>query len=74
MRLASWEVKEIKKTAKKIFGEDTKVYLFGSRVDNTKKGGDIDYMLLQKIILMKMRLNFGVNFNKDLVNKKLILL
>jgi predicted nucleotidyltransferase len=27
---------------KEIFDKDSKVYLFGSRVDNSKKGGDID--------------------------------
>lgn len=42
MRLESREVEEIKQVAKECFGIETKVYLFGSRTDNNKKGGDID--------------------------------
>ncbi|SJM93827.1 DNA polymerase beta domain protein region (fragment) [Crenothrix polyspora] len=32
----------IQQNVKTIFGYATKVYLFGSRVDDSKKGGDID--------------------------------
>ena len=42
MRLEEWEVKEIKRSLREVFGENAKVYLFGSRIDNKKKGGDID--------------------------------
>ncbi|MDT0647424.1 nucleotidyltransferase domain-containing protein [Zunongwangia sp. F260] len=42
MRLKSSEIEEIKQVAKECFGTGAKVYLFGSRTDNTKKGGDID--------------------------------
>lgn len=45
MRLSPTHCDIIKIEAKKIFGEETKVFLFGSRVDDTKKGGDIDLML-----------------------------
>ncbi len=45
-RLKDWEVKIIKETAKKVFGEGTKVYLFGSRVYPEKKGGDIDLYVI----------------------------
>lgn len=33
---------KIIKCAKYYFGEDIKLYLFGSRVDDSKKGGAID--------------------------------
>ena len=39
MRLEEWGVREIKKAAKLVFGENVKVILFGSRVDDNKKGG-----------------------------------
>lgn len=32
-------------TAGQIFGSGVKLYLFGSRVDDTKRGGDIDLYL-----------------------------
>ncbi len=42
MRLSLFEIQNILKCTKDIFGEDSKVYLFGSRVDGSAKGGDID--------------------------------
>lgn len=42
MRLTAFEVNAIKQTAQEIFGSKAVVLLFGSRVDDTKKGGDID--------------------------------
>ena len=41
MRLTNNEVQIIKETFKDVF-EDGKIYLFGSRIDDSKKGGDID--------------------------------
>jgi len=42
MRLTAFEITAIKQHANTIFGDAAKVYLFGSRVDDSKKGGDID--------------------------------
>lgn len=42
MRLSLFEVETIVKLKNEIFGEDAKIYLFGSRVDDFQKGGDID--------------------------------
>ncbi len=44
MRLSTYEIEAIKDTFKKVF-RDGKIYLFGSRVDESKKGGDIDLFL-----------------------------
>ncbi len=41
MRLTSKEIHTIKTTVNRFF-EDSSVYLFGSRVDDSRKGGDID--------------------------------
>ncbi len=37
VRLSKDEIRVIKQTAKEIFGKKTKVYIFGSRADLTKK-------------------------------------
>jgi len=42
VRLSREEIKAITETAKEVFGKGVKVWLFGSRVDPTKRGGDID--------------------------------
>jgi predicted nucleotidyltransferase len=45
MRLTNYEVQMIKKAFKETF-KNGKIYLFGSRVDDTKKGGDIDLYII----------------------------
>ncbi|MCF6282028.1 MAG: nucleotidyltransferase domain-containing protein [Candidatus Polarisedimenticolaceae bacterium] len=46
MRLTYTEAKAIISETKKHFGRKAQVYLFGSRVDDTKKGGDIDLYIV----------------------------
>jgi len=45
MRLAVYEKEIILNILKEVFG-DVQVLLFGSRLDDTKKGGDIDLFIL----------------------------
>ena len=42
MRIKQHQVEIIKDAARQAFGEGSRVYLFGSRADDSKKGGDID--------------------------------
>ena len=42
MRIRKEDITTIKKITKEYFGSSAKVYLFGSRVNDQKKGGDID--------------------------------
>ena len=42
MRLKDYQVKAIKDAAQRCFGPNARVYLFGSRTDDTRRGGDID--------------------------------
>ena len=68
MRLTDRERDLIKRAFDEVFGEG-KIYLFGSRVDDTKRGGDIDLyiqtentqdMLIKKIdFLVKLKENIG---------------
>lgn len=42
MRLSPDLAQKIRRLVREHFGEKASVYLFGSRVDDTKRGGDID--------------------------------
>ena len=42
VRLAEWQILEIQKAFEECFGKIDHLWLFGSRVDLQKKGGDID--------------------------------
>jgi len=45
MRLSTDQIQAIRQAATASFGEDTAVWLFGSRADDRKKGGDIDLLV-----------------------------
>lgn len=60
MRLTEFEITAIKTLAKDVFGNHTRVALFGSRVNDQMRGGDIDlfisnadeYSLKKKVIFL----------------------
>jgi predicted nucleotidyltransferase len=45
MRLSEYEQKTIRDLARETFGRDSRVFIFGSRVDDTRRGGDIDILI-----------------------------
>ena len=45
MRLSTDQIQAVRYAATATFGQDTQVWLFGSRVDDAKKGGDIDLLV-----------------------------
>ncbi len=68
MRLENIVLYKIKEAIYDSFG-DVKIYLFGSRVDDTKKGGDIDIAIdtnLDAIEFRRSKIKFLTNlFKKD---------
>ncbi len=46
MRITTKEHKAIVNIAHQFFDETAEIYLFGSRVDDNKKGGDIDLYII----------------------------
>ena len=47
MRLSAHEINSIKDTIKSV-DQNARIYLFGSRVDNKKRGGDIDLLIFSQ--------------------------
>ena len=45
MRLTEFEKNTILKLSREFYGQNCKVRLFGSRVDDSQKGGDIDLLI-----------------------------
>jgi predicted nucleotidyltransferase len=68
VRLLKDEVKLLKVTLYSLCN-DAKLYLFGSRVDDTKKGGDIDLLVisdkLNKKDLRLLRVEFFKKFGEQ---------
>jgi predicted nucleotidyltransferase len=45
MRLTQKQITQIKEFTADVFGEEAQVYLFGSRLDEHARGGDIDLLV-----------------------------
>ena len=45
MRLSQSQVESIREAAQKVLGQEVVIRLFGSRVDDSLRGGDIDLLL-----------------------------
>ncbi len=72
MRLSPKYKKVIKKHFYKIFKKG-EIYLFGSRVDNNKKGGDIDLYLVinEHINLFEKKIKFLSRVKRELGEQKI---
>ena len=76
MRLSVQDIKVIKKATKEIYG-NSPIWLFGSRVDDNKKGGDIDLFIEtkqkssidDKIKFLRILENNGIERKVDLIFK-----
>ncbi len=73
MRLSQTKISAILK-AKKSFFPNSKIYLFGSRIDDSRSGGDIDlYVLFEDKIVdgVKKRIDFLVMLKSLIGDQKI---
>lgn len=75
MRLLENEIKAIKETFHHIF-QDGDIYLFGSRVDDHVKGGDIDLFVVpvNRQNLLEKKIDFLVELKQKIGDQKIDLL
>ncbi|MFO7448022.1 MAG: nucleotidyltransferase domain-containing protein [Ignavibacteriaceae bacterium] len=73
MRLTGDQIEIIKTLAAQFFGSNAKVYLFGSRVDDKKQGGDIDIYIETdvKAGILDKKLNMLLELEKQLGQRKI---
>ncbi len=71
MRLRK-EERTVLKESVKALSEEAKIYLFGSRTDDTKRGGDIDLLIVSKTLkrsdLRSIRLAFFKAFGEQKID------
>ena len=77
MRLSTSQIEIIRDTTHQNFGADASVWLFGSRVDDTKRGGDVDLYVdstrkntLLSALRCKIALEDSLDLHVDLIVKE----
>jgi len=75
MRITDFQLSRICRESQKCFGLNSRVWLFGSRVDDSKKGGDIDLYvepeIQEPIELVDAKLNFMLKMHQVLGDQKI---
>jgi len=70
MRLDKKEIESIKESFIEVF-EKGSIYLFGSRVDDTQKGGDIDLYIISPNTNLQKKIEFLVSLKKRVGDQKI---
>ena len=73
MRLTPFEVKSIKESVSNHFEEGSRVHLFGSRVNDQLKGGDIDLYIqtTSTNTLVERKISFLVEIKSKIGDQKI---
>lgn len=73
MRLKPEEIKAIKESIR-LFDEDAKIWLYGSRTDDNKRGGDIDLLIFSEKLGFSEKLKIKVQLYKKIGEQKIDIL
>ncbi len=73
MRLTDLELKTIKETIK-VFCSKAKIYLYGSRVIDNAKGGDIDLLVISDLLTFSHKISILAELKKKLGEQKIDLI
>ena len=73
VRLKDWEIDIIKKVIKS-FDKNAKIFIYGSRTDLNKKGGDIDILVISRNISLEKQLKIKAKLIRFLGDRKIDLL
>lgn len=70
MRLSRFKIEKIKESFQETFQKDS-IYLFGSRVDDNQKGGDIDLYIIPASHdnLINQKIDFLVKLKRKIAAK-----
>ena len=72
MRLTNSEIAIIKTAGKGLFGPKTRIFLFGSRTDDSRKGGDIDlYVEAEHPVQLQEKISFITHLKMTLDDQKI---
>lgn len=75
MRLTAHQQQVIKQAAQDAFGADARVHLFGSRVDDTQRGGDIDLLIHTSLTeperIVRAEIDFQVQVQRALGEQRI---
>jgi len=74
MRLSTLQKQIIIQATRRNFGENVKIWLFGSRVDDERRGGDVDLYVetceipsMQSVLLCKINIEESLDLHVDLL-------
>ncbi len=77
MRLTPTQINIIRNATRQNFGQDALIWLFGSRVDDSKRGGDVDLYIetshrdtLMPTLRCKIALEDNLDLSVDLLVKE----
>jgi len=66
MRLSEYEIESILSAASRHFGTNVQVFLFGSRTNNLKRGGDID-LFIRNPDSERLKIRAKIDFITELI-------